>query len=75
MDLQRRGPAVRRIMVTHESVPAGFEADEHELLVMNLEIGRTGIVPVWAASQDEAISMFERSNPSCVVISALAPGS
>lgn len=75
MVLQCRSPSVRRNMVTCESIPADAEICEHELLVVNLDVGLAGIVPVAAANEDEAISLFERANPACVVISALPPES
>ncbi|WP_170942383.1 hypothetical protein [Noviherbaspirillum denitrificans] len=57
-------------MVTQEQPPAR----EHELLVMNLEAGLAGVVPVMAADREEAIRLYERANPACVVITGLAPG-
>ena len=46
---------------------------QYDLLVVNLEIGIVGTVPVSAFSPDEAISLYERANPACAVISVLAP--
>lgn len=50
-----------------------LNGEQYDLLVMNLEFGLTGIVSVSAPDRVEAIRLYERTNPTCAVISVMKP--
>ena len=56
-----------------EPSPGRITGDQYDLLVVNMEVGLTGIVSTSALSRDDAIGQYERENPACRVISVLMP--